>query len=231
MLHIINKIRHNINMKKKKDYIVLMSVFLLCLFSNSINMFISMINPNLDNKNIKDNYDKHIYEEYTKLKKMNDINIDEELNLIISRIKYRNVYSFKEEITIYKGYNDNIEVGDVILTNDGLIGTIIKTYKNYSIGKLITNKNSNISVSVNDSVGILNYKDNELIINSVNNYSNINKGDKVYTSGLGNINKGIYVGKVKEIVLSNTKIEQIIKLEPRKDLENINYVYIMKVSK
>ena len=48
--------------KKYKDYILLLIIFLLFIFSGSINRFLIAINPNLDTKNIELNYDKYLKE-------------------------------------------------------------------------------------------------------------------------------------------------------------------------
>ena len=49
--------------KKYKDYIILLGVFLLFLFASQVNRFLTAINPNLDTSKIVINYDKHLKEE------------------------------------------------------------------------------------------------------------------------------------------------------------------------
>lgn len=212
--------------KKYKDYILLLIVFLLFIFSGSINRFLIAINPNLDTKNIELNYDKYLKEELDNIKKINNIEFNNDLNLQVSRVKYRNVYEYSDTLAIYKGFKNNVFVNDVVLNNDGLIGIVTKTYDYYSIVTLITNKSSNISVKINDAIGILKVIDNTLVVTNINNYEKVNIDDEIYTSGLGNLPDNIYIGKVKSINLNNTEIEKVIEVDLNDRLEKLDYVFI-----
>lgn len=212
--------------KKYKDYILLLIVFLLFIFSGSINRFLIAINPNLDTKNIELNYDKYLKEELDNIKKINNIEFNNDLNLQVSRVKYRNVYEYSDTLTIYKGFKNNVFVNDVVLNNDGLIGIVTKTYDYYSIVTLITNKSSNISVKINDAIGILKTINNTLVVTNINNYEKVNVDDEIYTSGLGNLPDNIYIGKVKSINLNNTEIEKVVEVNINDRLEKLDYLFI-----
>lgn len=212
--------------KKYKDYILLLIVFLLFIFSGSINRFLIVINPNLDTKNIELNYDKYLKDELDNIKKINNIEFNDDLDLQVSRVKYRNVYEYSDTLTIYKGFKNNVFVNDVVLNNDGLIGIVTKTYDYYSIVTLITNKNSNISVKINDAIGILKTINNTLVVTNINNYEKVNVDDEIYTSGLGNLPDNIYIGKVKSINLNNTEIEKVIEVNINDRLEKLDYLFI-----
>lgn len=218
-------------MKKKnvKYYYPLIILFLIFIFSSSINNFLIKINPNLNNSELVNAEYKILENKYNKLLEANNFLEKSDLNIIISQIKYRNIYNFKEEITIYKGYLDGIKKDSLVISNDGLIGVIKDTYKHTSIVRLITNKYSNISVKINDSYGILKYQDNSLIVANLSNYEKINIGDLIYTSGIGNLPGDIYIGKVEDISLNNTNIEKIIKVDLAADINNINYLYVYEV--
>lgn len=212
--------------KKYKDYILLLIIFLLFIFSGSINRFLIAINPNLDTKNIELNYDKYLKDELDNIKKINNIEFNDDLDLQVSRVKYRNVYEYSDTLTIYKGFKNNVFVNDVVLNNDGLIGIVTKTYDYYSIVTLITNKNSNISVKINDAIGILKTINNTLVVTNINNYEKVNVDDEIYTSGLGNLPDNIYIGKVKSINLNNTEIEKVVEVNIKDRLEKIDYLFI-----
>ena len=212
--------------KKYKDYILLLIIFLLFIFSGSINRFLIAINPNLDTKNIELNYDKYLKDELDNIKKINNIEFNDDLDLQVSRVKYRNVYEYSDTLTIYKGSKNNVFVNDVVLNNDGLIGIVTKTYDYYSIVTLITNKNSNISVKINDAIGILKTINNTLVVTDINNYEKVNVDDEIYTSGLGNLPDNIYIGKVKSINLNNTEIEKVIEVNINDRLEKLDYLFI-----
>lgn len=216
--------------KKYKDYIILLGVFLLFLFASQVNRFLTAINPNLDTSKIVINYDKHLKEELDNIKKINDIEFDDNLDIIVSRVKYRDVYEYSNTLTIFKGSKNNVNVGDVVLTNNGLVGIISKTYDYYSVVSLITNKKSNISVKINDAVGVLKMDEGKMVVTSINNYKNISIGDEIYTSGLGNLPDNIYVGKVKSVSLNDTEIEKVIEVDIENRLDTLDYLFIWRLN-
>ncbi|MBD9107396.1 rod shape-determining protein MreC [bacterium] len=216
--------------KKYKDYIILLGVFLLFLFASQVNRFLTAINPNLDTSKIVINYDKHLKEELDNIKKINDIKFDDNLDIIVSRVKYRDVYEYSNTLTIFKGTKNNVNVGDAVLTNNGLVGVISKTYDYYSVVSLITNKKSNISVKINDAVGVLKLENGKLVVTSINNYKNISIGDEIYTSGLGNLPDNIYVGKVKKVSLNDTEIEKVIEVDIENRLDTLDYLFIWRIN-
>ncbi len=216
--------------KKYKDYIILLGVFLLFLFASQVNRFLTAINPNLDTSKIVINYDKHLKEELDNIKKINDMEFDDNLDIIVSRVKYRDVYEYSNTLTIFKGTKNNVNVGDAVLTNNGLLGIINKTYDYYSVVSLITNKKSNISVKINDAVGVLKMKNSKLVVTSINNYKNISIGDEIYTSGLGNLPDNIYVGKVKSVSLNDTEIEKVIEVDIENRLDTLDYLFIWRLN-
>lgn len=216
--------------KKYKDYIILLGVFLLFLFASQVNRFLTAINPNLDTSKIVINYDKHLKEELDNIKKINDIEFDDNLDIIVSRVKYRDVYEYSNTLTIFEGTKNNVNVGDAVLTNNGLVGIINKTYDYYSVVSLITNKKSNISVKINDAVGVLKMKNSKLVVTSINNYKNISIGDEIYTSGLGNLPDNIYVGKVKSVSLNDTEIEKVIEVDIENRLDALDYLFIWRLN-
>lgn len=215
--------------KKYKDYIILLGVFLLFLFASQVNRFLTAINPNLDTSKIVINYDKHLKEELDNIKKINDMEFDDNLDIIVSRVKYRDVYEYSNTLTIFKGTKNNVNVGDAVLTNNGLVGIISKTYDYYSVVSLITNKKSNISVKINDAVGVLKLENSKLVVTSINNYKNISIGDEIYTSGLGNLPDNIYVGKVKKVSLNNTEIEKVIEVDIENRLDTLDYLFVWRL--
>lgn len=211
---------------KKKEYFVFLILFLMFVFGSNINNFLIWVDPKLNNENIIKGYNEELKKEYDELLKYNSIDYDSNLDLTVSKVKYRDVYNHSNTLTIYKGFKDGINVGDAVLTNDGLVGVIDKTYEHSSVVLLITSKDSGISVAVNDAYGILKFSDNKLIVSEISNYYNIKEGDLIYTSGLGNLPVGIYVGKVKSVSLNKTEIEKVIEVEMGLNIDKVNYLFI-----
>ena len=213
--------------KKYKDYIILLGIFLLILFSSSINRFLSMFDNNLNIDTINNNYCEILESDYKELLKANDFKINNGLNLIMSKVYLRNIYEFKNTVMIYKGKEDGIVEGMAVISDMGLIGVVDNTLASSSEVRLITNKSSNISVKVGDNYGILKMADGVLVVSNLQTYDVINIGDKVYTSGIGNLPGDIYVGEVTKINVNATEIEKIVEVKPGANLDDINYVLVV----
>jgi len=167
--------------------------------------------------------------DYNKLLEFSEVNVAYESDYINSAVIYKDIYNYMNEITIRGGKDYKLDNNPVIYDNT-LVGVIDKVDSNTSIVKLITNNSSKISVKINDEIGILEYKKDKLIVSNISNFGNINVGDIVYTSGLGNIHENIYIGEVKNIELGNKNIEQIITVNYKLNIKDIDYVTILKES-
>lgn len=168
-------------------------------------------------------------DKYNKLLEFNEIDYIYESEYLNTYIIYKDIYNYMEEVTIRGGNDYNFNNNPVIYDNT-LVGVINKVNDSSSIVKLITNKDSKISVKINDELGLLEYKNNELIISNISNYSNIEVGDYIYTSGIGNINENIYVGTIKDIKLDSKGIEKRILVDYKLKIKDIDYVTVIKES-
>ena len=213
--------------KKYKDYIILLIVFLLIIFGSNINAFLRSFDNNLNSDNINNNYCTSLENDYNELLKINDFKITSELNLVVSKVMLRDIYEFNDTLTIYKGTNAGIKEGNAVITDKGLIGVVSKVNKESSVVELITNKSSNISVRIGSSYGILNMQDNSLIVSDLSIYDDVFIWEEVYTSGIGNLPGDIYIGNVIDIKANNTEIEKILEVSPVVDLSTINYVMVV----
>lgn len=186
----------------------------------------------IDNKNAGYTTIKceHLESDYNKLLEFNEIDMIYNLDYTNTYIIYKDIYEYMNEITIKGGKDKNFE-NNLVIYDNTLLGIIKKVNDSSSIVRLITNKNSKISVKINEEVGVLEYIDNKLIINNISNYSDINVGDMIYTSGLGNIEENIHIGTVKNITMDNKKIEKYIEVNYNLDIKKIDYVTVLEVSK
>lgn len=166
-------------------------------------------------------------DDYNKLLEFSEINLIYESDYLNTYIIYKDIYDYMNEITIRGGLDEGLNNNPVIYDNT-LVGFVSKVNKTSSIVKLITSNDSKVSVKINNEIGVLEYKDNELIVSNISNYSNINIDDNIYTSGLGNTKENIYIGIVKDISLDKKGIEKVIKVNYKLNIKDINYVNILK---
>lgn len=168
--------------------------------------------------------------------------LEEEISVLKQELELKKIYTnydiiystvvnyddFTNTFTIDKGKTFSLKKKDAVVTSDGLIGLIETVYDKNSIVKLLVNKDLNLSIKVNDSYGALSYyKDNLYEVTGISNYTNINIGDKVYTTGMGNLPSGVFIGKVEEIKQDNYNISTIL-IVSGADIKNVKYVAVLR---
>ena len=204
----------------KESYLFII-LFILIILKEPIYKLIN-INSNIYNP-IKCEF---LEDDYNKLLEFNEINYIYDTEFYNSYIIYKDLYNYLNEITIRGGKDNNFDNNPVIYDNT-LVGIISKVNENSSVVNLITNKNSKVSVKINEEIGVLEYNNGYLIVSDISNYSNISIGDDVYTSGLGNIHENIYIGNVKNIILDNKDIEKQIIVDYKLNIKDIDFVTVM----
>lgn len=211
--------------RKNWFYISLIIIYLIFLTKDN---FIGLINNKDDIANSKCTLENNnIIQDYEKL--LNFMNLTEnKQDLIYSKVITREIYEFYDKITITKNENDNIKKGDIVINEYGLIGTISKVNKNSCEVSLITSNDTNISVKVGESYGILHSKDHKLKIKNMKIEGSIKEGDEVYTSGLTLVPEGIKIGKVKNIKKDELELEYILDIESI-SLHNLKYLGVISL--
>lgn len=159
-------------------------------------------------------------------------------NYLNATVINRNVASWYNTLTLNKGTNNGVKVGNAVVNSKGLIGKIVSVTAFTSEVKLLTTNDTNnkISISIvnnkNKIYGLItkyNYKENYIEIQGVSNTEKVSIDDYVYTSGLGGtFPSGILIGKVKEITTDEYDLAKIIKVAPIVDFNQINYVAILQ---
>lgn len=209
-----------------------MSLFFLILL-----LFLFLLeNGYLENKNKEFSY---IQEEIMKereealLEKENKLTeeyqFDDYLNYHIeySKVLFKDIYRFKDEITIYKGRKNGIQKNNLVVNKNGLIGIVTTVYQNKSIVQLLSNEKTSLSVKIKDSYGILKYKDKELIVEGIDNKAKIEIGDMVTTSDLSIYPEHIKIGTVRNIRYDSYEIEQILSITPAVEFQDITYLGVI----
>lgn len=209
-----------------KDNFLLLVIFIIFLLKEPIY------------KLITNNYETYtpikceqLKNEYNKLLEFNNIDVIYDLEYTNTIILYKDIYDYLNEITIKGGRDKEYNNNNAVIYDNTLVGFINKVNQNSSKVTLLTNNDSKISVKINNEIGVLESKNTKLIVSNISNYSNINIGDSIYTSGLGNFEENIFIGTVKNITLENNKLEKIIEINYNLDIKDINYVTVLGVSK
>lgn len=135
-------------------------------------------------------------------------------------------------VKINVGEKEGIKEGMTIIYSGGIYGRVFKVFENHSEAQLITDVSSKISVKVGDakeSVILKGDIENSLKLTLIPLDMNILKDTEIYTSGEGGIIlPGIYVGKVKEVVIPKNKKDMHATIETRDDIYKVNNVLVLK---
>lgn len=156
---------------------------------------------------------KELEDEVSELRKFVNSDLNE-FSYVIGKVKYRDLYKFNEEIVIDVR---DVSKGDAVVNSEGLVGIVVSDKGNV---KLLTST-YNVSVSIGECYGNLSNGS----VDMVDKECNVREGDKVYTSGLGNIVKGIYVGSVSKV--DNDSLGLVLDINLI-DNSNLNYVGVIK---
>jgi len=202
--------------------------------NNSLSNISNIINTyNINNELIKENENLKIIEnqiivlqsENEELKKLLSISSDIKYKFITAKIISKSNLSFIRSSILMSGKKDNILLSSPVIYNKTLLGYINEvgfnssrvlslTDINVKAPAVILGKDLKVILAGNNSkyLDILNYLD----------ISSLKSGDKVFTSGDGNMYPaGLYIGKVK------IKLNGSFVVEPAENLNNLSYVQII----
>lgn len=144
-----------------------------------------------------------------------------------------------EVITVNKGEKDGVKENMTVLTPYGLVGKVTKVYGNSSQVTTILDATNAVGVRVTKTGeiaiarGDINLvKDSLLKLEYLATDMPLNIDDVIETSGIGGIYpKGIYVGKVKEIVEEENLTSRYALIEPGVGFNKLSEVLIIDNSK
>ena len=188
---------------------------------------------NINNEIIKENKSLKIisnkmqllYAENQELKKLLNLPNEISYKFVTTKIISKSNASFIRSAILMSGKKDNISINSPVVDNNNLLGYISELGNNSSrvialtdintkVPAFVPNKNIKIIVSGNNS--------NFLEISNYLDISSLKSGDKVYSSGEGNMYpSGLFIGTIK------IKLDGKIIVEPFSNLNDLNYVQVI----
>lgn len=145
-----------------------------------------------------------------------------------------------DRFIIDKGLNDGIKKGDTViqgvevnksLIQEGVVGRITDVGDNWAKVSSIVDESSNISFRVTRTQdgGILSGSvDNKLSGYFFDNKADVKKGDKLFTSGLGeSYLKDLYIGEVKDVVKKEEDLMKRVVVAPAVNFKKIYRVHVI----
>lgn len=146
-------------------------------------------------------------------------------------INREDVSNLVQAITIDRGRDDGVQEGMVVVADGGLVGRVVKSYASVAKVLLITDPSSAVNVMVQRTraAGVLmGGADRTLSIQYLNQDEDVQTGDLVVTSGLGNTYpKGIPVGKVSSVSGSDLALFKDVKVQTTVPFRTIEEVLVI----
>ena len=174
---------------------------------------------------------RELSQENTRLKNLFNFKQQSSLRLVAARVIGRSVDSWSSSLIIDKGRYNGIKSGMVVISPQGLVGSIVESTDNTSKVLLINDPNQGISSIVQRSrqEGLVNGTlGTNLIMRYLPDDAAIIVGDIVVTSELSQIYpKGLLVGRVVNIGREFSGLNRYALVKPVVDLANIEEVLVI----
>jgi rod shape-determining protein MreC len=202
-------------------------VFLNFYYLLSCNVEGMLLDLRCSNNQLREEIEKlkHLQQENEELKKL--LSLKESAQKSSKVAKVIDIFSndFTQSIVLNVGKADEIAIGDVVKSFDGLVGRVTEVNDSWCRVLLITDMNSSIPVKIGKTpvnAIMTGNNSNNLFISTVHEDVPINDGDEVKTSSYG-ICEDVYVGTI----VKNGKKDKVKSLV---DFNSLRYVIVEKTS-
>lgn len=176
------------------------------------------------------------------LKKEDQLLRNTKLNLLASQIVGKEPGNWFDRFTIDKGLKDGVKKGDTVVQAieieqgiivEGIVGRIIDVGDNWSKTVTVVDELSRLAFKITRTQdgGVISGGldlDGQIKGYLFDHKSDIIKGDKIMTSGLGEVyEKDIYVGEVVQVTSDDNDLMKEILVKPAIDFKKLYKVYII----
>jgi rod shape-determining protein MreC len=149
---------------------------------------------------------------------------EEQYSNVTAKLLSISLNPFSKTALVSAGAKHGIRLNQVVTNSDGLVGRVIEVSKNFSKIMLVTDSNSRIPITtaISGEKGILGGDNDNGKILYLSKQHLVQKGDRVVTSGYGNIYPhGILVGYVSQVASDSVIVK------PAVDLSKTEFVSIL----
>ncbi len=178
---------------------------------------------------------EEIQKENQRLNKMIGFQENTEIELLSAQVVGFDLNSERATIRINRGAKHQVEKGQAVITDEGVVGYTMEVHDATSIILLISDRYAVIDAIVQSSRarGIVEGSGpNECILKYLQRSDQVEVGDLVVTSGLDNIfPKGFPIGNVKLVEKQKSGVSQYVEIEPIVNIANLEEVFIVLSAK
>lgn len=171
--------------------------------------------------------------ENDKLRKMLEFKKQTTFPIVTADIVGKTTTEVRNFATLNKGELDGIKEGMTVMTDAGIVGLIIASSNNYSLVRLLINRDSRVAAKVQRSRidGILVWEgDQTLLMKNIPKSYDVKVGDDVITSEYSNrFPTNIPIGKVIEVRDEANSLFRKILVQPSVNFTSLEQVFVVKM--
>ena len=152
------------------------------------------------------------------------------VKLVGAKVVAKNLNLLRNSVTLNVGTNDSIQIGNPIITGEGLVGRIVSVSSGYSIGQMIFNVDFRASAKIQRSRvdGIIAWDGKTILLKNVAKTQDVKEGDAIITSEYSNaFPPGIKIGIVSTISEIPNSLFKKIEVIPTVNLTQSEEVFVM----
>jgi rod shape-determining protein MreC len=133
--------------------------------------------------------------------------------------------------TINVGSDEGVEVGDIVVCGEGLVGRVSAVGGNWSKVTSIIDESSKVSFKLSGNLQVIGIveasSDGVLTGFMLDSEAKLNEGDGIITSGMGVYPAGIEIGKITKVRYDSD--EQLLKVDikPSVEFESLQKVSVI----
>jgi rod shape-determining protein MreC len=157
---------------------------------------------------------------------------DSDENFLAAKVVARNPARISNTILIDLGAGDGISARLPVVTADGLVGRVLEVHDHTSVVQLLLDRNCRVSAVVqrqSRSQGIVTCEEGVFRFMNVGVRSDIEIGDVVVSSGLGDVFPGgLYIGRVEFLGEAKQELFREVILTPGVNFGNLEEVFVLR---
>lgn len=150
---------------------------------------------------------------------------------VIGRDGMDRFYSF----TIDRGADHGIEINDVVISADGVVGVVVETGSNFAKVSTILSPNVNVGCFAGSErdIGIVSgsydlSQTESCIMSYLPKETTVKKGDLVSTTGYGTVfPKDLILGTVEEVKIEESGNSMTAVVKPAAEIANVKFVFVI----
>ncbi|MBS1536255.1 MAG: rod shape-determining protein MreC [Bacteroidetes bacterium] len=171
--------------------------------------------------------------ENEKLRKLLEFKKQTTYPVVIADVVGKTTTEVRNYATLNKGADDGIQEGMTVRTDAGIAGLIIASSKNYSLVRLLINRDSRVAAKIQRSRidGILVWEDDQtMIMKNIPKSYDVKVGDEIITSEYSNrFPQNIPIGYVSEVRDDQSSLFKKIIVMPAVNFTSLEQVFVVKM--